>query len=294
MTRQARSFGRGDLLRIVSSIAQYESQAGSTRFPRVLLEVMSLELASARSAATDPGAAMSTKADTPAAGDRPMTMDTLWANYACARTDIRACSQASLTWPCRCRSRAIPLPSPCCKAQGGSREDRGQLEAPDRDPCRGHGPADETRGGNCRRRRNRTSLVSESAASWAKWTRRSNVEAFPRATRGCTGEAAGDRPQDGSAHRLLPAQATGGRSRHGGFDRRGQRQTPPVPGLLQPDRRQQCDICSNPTRDQSIVCVVEEPADVLTLEQSGQHRGAITCWAGSCRLSTTSDRTTCM
>ena len=37
---------------------------------------------------------------------------------------------------------------------------------------------------------------------------------------------------------------------------------------------QQCDVCSDPTRDHSIVCVVEEPADVLTLEQSGQHRGA--------------------
>jgi DNA polymerase-3 subunit gamma/tau len=49
LTRQARSFGRGDLLRILSSITQYESQAGATQYPRVLLEVMSLELASGRS-----------------------------------------------------------------------------------------------------------------------------------------------------------------------------------------------------------------------------------------------------
>ena len=34
-----------------------------------------------------------------------------------------------------------------------------------------------------------------------------------------------------------------------------------------------CEVCSDPTRDHSIICVVEEPADVLTLEQSGQHRG---------------------
>jgi recombination protein RecR len=34
-----------------------------------------------------------------------------------------------------------------------------------------------------------------------------------------------------------------------------------------------CDVCSDPARDRSLVCVVEEPADVLTLEQSGQHHG---------------------
>lgn len=36
---------------------------------------------------------------------------------------------------------------------------------------------------------------------------------------------------------------------------------------------EKCEVCSDPGRDQSLVCVVEEPADVLTLEQSGQHRG---------------------
>lgn len=34
-----------------------------------------------------------------------------------------------------------------------------------------------------------------------------------------------------------------------------------------------CAICSDEQRDGSLVCVVEEPADVLTLELSGQHRG---------------------
>lgn len=48
----------------------------------------------------------------------------------------------------------------------------------------------------------------------------------------------------------------------------------PCPICFSLTEEQQCDICSDPTRDHSVVCVVEEPADVLTLEQSGQHRGA--------------------
>jgi DNA polymerase-3 subunit gamma/tau len=83
LTRQARSFGRGDLLRILSSITQYESQAGATQYPRVLLEVMSLELASGRSGPAPAGAgtgrtAPTESSDTPAVADRPMTMGTLW------------------------------------------------------------------------------------------------------------------------------------------------------------------------------------------------------------------------
>jgi recombination protein RecR len=34
-----------------------------------------------------------------------------------------------------------------------------------------------------------------------------------------------------------------------------------------------CDICSNPKRDGSLVCVVEEPLDVLVLEQTGGFNG---------------------
>jgi recombination protein RecR len=48
----------------------------------------------------------------------------------------------------------------------------------------------------------------------------------------------------------------------------------PCPICFSLTEEQQCDVCSDPTRDHSLVCVVEEPADVLTLEQSGQHRGA--------------------
>lgn len=34
-----------------------------------------------------------------------------------------------------------------------------------------------------------------------------------------------------------------------------------------------CRICTNPERNASIICVVERPADVLSLEQAGAHRG---------------------
>ena len=34
-----------------------------------------------------------------------------------------------------------------------------------------------------------------------------------------------------------------------------------------------CLICSSPNRDQSLLCVVEEPLDLLALERTGQYRG---------------------
>jgi recombination protein RecR len=34
-----------------------------------------------------------------------------------------------------------------------------------------------------------------------------------------------------------------------------------------------CAICSNPNRDQTVVCVVEEPLDVLALERTGEYKG---------------------
>src|SRR5947209_12075678 len=34
-----------------------------------------------------------------------------------------------------------------------------------------------------------------------------------------------------------------------------------------------CNICSNPSRDQSVVCVVEQPKDLLALESAGLYRG---------------------
>jgi recombination protein RecR len=34
-----------------------------------------------------------------------------------------------------------------------------------------------------------------------------------------------------------------------------------------------CDLCSDPRRDASLICVVEQPVDILTLEKSGTFRG---------------------
>lgn len=34
-----------------------------------------------------------------------------------------------------------------------------------------------------------------------------------------------------------------------------------------------CDICSDPTRDQTAICVVEQVGDVLSIEKTGQFRG---------------------
>ena len=34
-----------------------------------------------------------------------------------------------------------------------------------------------------------------------------------------------------------------------------------------------CDICSDPRRDKTIVCVVEEPKDLILIEKSGHYKG---------------------
>ena len=42
-----------------------------------------------------------------------------------------------------------------------------------------------------------------------------------------------------------------------------------------------CAICSNPKRDGSIICVVEEPSDVLALEKTNEYRGLYHVLGGS-------------
>lgn len=42
-----------------------------------------------------------------------------------------------------------------------------------------------------------------------------------------------------------------------------------------------CTICSNPARDQSIICVVEQPTDVLALERTGKFNGVYHVLHGS-------------
>lgn len=39
------------------------------------------------------------------------------------------------------------------------------------------------------------------------------------------------------------------------------------------DETDPCSVCSDPKRDQSVVCVVEQPLDVLALEKSGKYQG---------------------
>src|SRR5208283_2878504 len=34
-----------------------------------------------------------------------------------------------------------------------------------------------------------------------------------------------------------------------------------------------CDICTDPRRDASLVCVVEQPVDILSIEKAGTFRG---------------------
>jgi recombination protein RecR len=36
---------------------------------------------------------------------------------------------------------------------------------------------------------------------------------------------------------------------------------------------EQCPVCASPSRDQSMLCIVESPADVAAIEQSGSYRG---------------------
>jgi recombination protein RecR len=37
--------------------------------------------------------------------------------------------------------------------------------------------------------------------------------------------------------------------------------------------RERCEICDSPARDEAIICVVEEPLDVIALERVGAYRG---------------------
>ncbi len=44
--------------------------------------------------------------------------------------------------------------------------------------------------------------------------------------------------------------------------------------------RQPCAICSDPRRDGSLICLVEQPADVISIEKSGTYRGKYHVLAG--------------
>jgi recombination protein RecR len=44
-----------------------------------------------------------------------------------------------------------------------------------------------------------------------------------------------------------------------------------------------CDICSDPARDQSVVCIVEQPKDLLALEGAGLYKGVYHVLLGAIR-----------
>ena len=44
-----------------------------------------------------------------------------------------------------------------------------------------------------------------------------------------------------------------------------------------------CPICLDDERDRTTICVVEQVADVLSIENTHQYKGLYTCWAGSFR-----------
>lgn len=45
--------------------------------------------------------------------------------------------------------------------------------------------------------------------------------------------------------------------------------------------RDPCDICSNPTRNHGIICIVEQPTDVLSIEKTGKYKGVYHVLHGS-------------
>lgn len=49
--------------------------------------------------------------------------------------------------------------------------------------------------------------------------------------------------------------------------------TCPVCFNIMDSRQETCSICSDPLRDRSLICVVEQPADLLALERSGEYSG---------------------
>ncbi|MFH1768095.1 MAG: recombination mediator RecR [Candidatus Omnitrophota bacterium] len=42
-----------------------------------------------------------------------------------------------------------------------------------------------------------------------------------------------------------------------------------------------CSICSNPQRDKDVICIVEEPKDILAIEKTGQYNGLYYCLLGA-------------
>ena len=54
-----------------------------------------------------------------------------------------------------------------------------------------------------------------------------------------------------------------------------------------------CAVCTDPRRDRTIVCVVEQPVDVVSLERTHEYRGLYHVLGGSLSPSTASSRRIC-
>ena len=54
---------------------------------------------------------------------------------------------------------------------------------------------------------------------------------------------------------------------------------------------EKCDICASSTRDEDLICVVEEPLDVLAIERTGAFQGSTTFCKASFRRLKASDQT---
>ncbi|MEO0077443.1 MAG: DNA polymerase III subunit gamma/tau [candidate division WOR-3 bacterium] len=78
LTKQARSLGRERLLTLLDTLTQAETSAKYTRMPRILLEVLALELAAGQNV---PRAEVVADPPQPTAsvGDKPPALDTAWA-----------------------------------------------------------------------------------------------------------------------------------------------------------------------------------------------------------------------
>ena len=53
-----------------------------------------------------------------------------------------------------------------------------------------------------------------------------------------------------------------------------------------------CDICRDARRDRAVVCVVEQPADLISVERTHEYRGLYHVLGAPCRRSTVSSRST--
>ena len=74
-------------------------------------------------------------------------------------------------------------------------------------------------------------------------------------------------------HILRATRRRSGRA--GGGDPRGQGADRPVRGLLQPRRGPRCRICQDAAARPGLICVVEEPGDVIPIERTHEYRGRL-------------------